>query len=120
MTFDAQSTGSRYEELVELTSQSDWDDEGGVVIDPKRWLAAKDLIEVIGAEVPSAPDAYLSPSGDGGIHIIWQDAEQSLSVRLNETSLRWVTRARGERLSFASERTSDLVQAVRSFFAYAR
>ena len=108
---------SRFEQLVDLTSRPDWDDEGGVVIDAARWEDARRLAEAVRAEVSKAPEVFFSACGDGRIHLRWADATRSLDAEVDGHVFRWAVRIAGERTRMQSERAADLLQALRALFA---
>ena len=61
----------RLDALLEETSKENWDLERGVPIEKEYWEKARLFLKDVEQRLPHVPPPFLSPCGDGCIHIEW-------------------------------------------------
>lgn len=78
----------KVEELVALTSELGWDEFGGVIVEPERWVAAAEFCKAIRSVTLIRP--VLSATGDGSVHVRWKPARgRELGVEFDANSRFW-------------------------------
>ena len=110
---------TRLQDLRDLTTHPDWDDEGAVAISSAQWDHAYGLASTVKILVPSSPEAFYSASGDGSIHLRWAVEDRYLDVEIDECSVYyWMTRVEGRARTRhrQSDFGLDVVDAVRALF----
>lgn len=67
---------------LEVETQRDgWDDEGGVAVAATTWAEAHRLVSLIAQQLgPALPLPFVSPSGDGSVHLTWRNAKGDRGV----------------------------------------
>ncbi|HEU4583653.1 MAG TPA: hypothetical protein VFS67_35585 [Polyangiaceae bacterium] len=62
---------ARIRELEKLTAQDNWDLEGGHAVAPELWALTRRFYETAKESIPAWIEPFVSPSGDGTVHLTW-------------------------------------------------
>jgi len=104
---------ARLRRLKEKTSRPGWDGPRSSVVPSQRWEAAEGLLVVVARET-NAPPAFVSPGGDGSIHIKWANAARSFTVEFADDGMFWSSRNGGA--AEDGETDSDVLARLKAFF----
>lgn len=62
-------------QMASETDRSDWDDEGGAAIPEDIWMNVDCLLDTLA--VLNVPEPFVSPCGDGSVHLAWVTGDGS-------------------------------------------
>ncbi len=68
--------------LQSMTVNDGWDDEGGVRVLPTTWSEARRIVFLVDQLLGpiGVPLPFVSPSGDGSVHLTWTDSKGTRGV----------------------------------------
>lgn len=60
--------------LQRATERDGWDDQGGVAVVATTWAEAHRMLSLIARQPgPALPNPFVSPCGDGSVHLTWRN-----------------------------------------------
>jgi hypothetical protein len=62
-------------ELMSMTREPNWNDEGDAAIPGEEWIAARDFVRYAQSLLENCSEPFVSPCGDGSIHLSWKRAD---------------------------------------------
>ncbi len=84
---------TRIEELAKETARPDWDSDGGMAIPLSEWTRAMHLFTKASMLVSKMARPFISPCGDGTIHIEWLKPDRKrLIIELYGSAICWSLR----------------------------
>lgn len=85
---------SRFAALALETRENNWDGERGRAISGTDWKAALDLCALVSALAPERAEPFVSPCGDGSIHVEWNDGSGKVIAEVSADGMLFTERKR--------------------------
>ena len=109
----------RMAQLRASTSSPNWDADGATPLDPEVISHAERLAKYVVANAPLAPDPFISPCGDGTVHLRWRTSSAKVVVEVGAEQCDWFVKSATDFMEGVCRSEDDVVELVQKHLRHA-
>src|SRR4051812_42550943 len=93
-----ESLEDRLARMARMTSVAGWDEPRSKAIPRAHWESVSGFLRTATLEIPNLPEPFVSPCGDGSIHVWWADASRAFGVEAFQDCIYWSEERGGDEI----------------------